>query len=268
MSAAGAVTVATFGSPQAHNPEFIQRLLKQPCETWEVMDVPTHPTGRPAGPLAGISDRAQRLAALGDPARLAIVDELAVSDRTPGELCGQLGLAPNLVAHHLGVLTSAGVINRRPSGGDRRRRYIHLVTGALDGLLPAPGTVGRPALFVCTHNSARSQLAAALWRQLAGVPASSAGTQPAHRVHPAAVAAAHRAGLDIGEQQPTVVDPDDTPELVVTVCDQAHEDIGEQAGWVHWSVPDPVPDGRPAAFDATVNELRGRIHTLLGGRAA
>lgn len=204
--------------------------------------------------------RAGRLAALGDPARLAIVDELSVSDRMPSELQASLALPSNLLAHHLDVLERVGLIVRTRSSGDRRRRYVQLQREALRNLVPSASRPVAPALFVCTQNSARSQLAAALWCTLTGAGADSAGTAPAERVHPKAIAAARRAGLDLGGATPKHLDAlDDWPELVITVCDQAHEELGMAAGWVHWSIPDPVPDGRAAAFNATVSELRRRI---------
>jgi protein-tyrosine-phosphatase len=52
------------------------------------------------------------------------------------------------------------------------------------------------------------------------------------------------------------------PDLVVTVCDQAHEELEPDESWLHWSIPDPVADGSRAAFDATVAELRLRIGAL------
>lgn len=121
------------------------------------------------------------------------------------------------------------------------------------------------ALFVCTRNSARSQLAAALWRSMAGAAADSAGTRPADRVHPGAVAAAKRAGFDIAGTTPRALDRvGRLPGIVVTVCDQAHEELSPADTWLHWSVPDPVADGTRAAFDATVAELRERIGVLIG----
>ena len=81
--------------------------------------------------LASIEARAARHAALGDPIRLAIVDELAVSDRAPIELRGLVGLESNLLAHHLDVLEEVGLISRSRSSGDGRRRYVHLIRAAL-----------------------------------------------------------------------------------------------------------------------------------------
>jgi len=120
-----------------------------------------------------------------------------------------------------------------------------------------------PALFVCTANSARSPLAAALWRHRTGRPATSAGTHPAERVHPGAVAAARRAGVDLADDAPSSIDEvSRPPAIVVTVCDQAHEELDPDPSWLHWSVPDPVAAGTAEAFDAAVVELAERIDAL------
>lgn len=205
--------------------------------------------------------RAARHAALGDPTRLAIVDELATSDRAPTELRHRFDLESNLLAHHLDVLDAVGLITRTRSSGDGRRRYVHLLPGALAGLSLGPRLPLGPALFVCTQNSARSHLAAALWRQVGGA-ASSAGTHPAAAVHPGAVAAAHRAGLDLQDAAPQGLGELNEGTLVVTVCDQAHEELGDRPGWLHWSIPDPVAAGSSAAFDHALGELRSRIATV------
>ena len=65
-----------------------------------------------------------------------------------------------------------------------------------------------------------------------------------------------------------MADVPDRPSLVVTVCDQAHEELTVPADWLHWSIPDPVADGTSAAFDAVVDELRARISVLAGTGAA
>jgi protein-tyrosine-phosphatase len=216
--------------------------------------------------------RARQHAALGDPVRLAMADELARSDRAPVELRERFGLESNLLAHHLDVLEAAGLVGRSRSSGDGRRRYVHLLPAAFPLVRPAP-VRPRRALFVCTHNSARSQLAAALWTEHVRRAASSAGTHPAPGVHPGAVAAARRAGLDLAAARPrrlpTRVGGDT---LVVTVCDRAHEELGDRPDWLHWSVPDPLADGSAAAFDRAIAELRDRIARVaadpLDGRAA
>lgn len=210
-----------------------------------------------------VDERAARHAALGDPVRLAIVDELASSDRAPIELRRLLSLESNLLAHHLDVLEGVGLIERSRSSGDGRRRYVHLRRNGLDGLAPGRVLSPVPALFVCSANSARSQLAAALWRRCTGQPATSAGTHPAPRVHPGAVAAARRAGLDLSGAIPqALAELSDTSALVVTVCDRAHEELAPGEDWLHWSIPDPVPVGTKAAFDAAVAELTDRIRTV------
>lgn len=214
--------------------------------------------------MIDVASRARRHAALGDPIRLAIVDELAASDRAPVELQRLTGIPSNLLAHHLDVLAQVGLITRSRSSGDGRRRYVHLHRDALGDLIPGHRRTAQPALFVCTHNSARSQLAAALWTALTAQPADSAGTHPADSVHPGAVAAARRAGVDLSNARPKLLDHVKSPAaLVVTVCDRAHEHLDPDPAWLHWSVPDPVATPSRAAFDATVTELRTRITSLV-----
>jgi protein-tyrosine-phosphatase len=118
-------------------------------------------------------------------------------------------------------------------------------------------------LFVCTHNSARSQLAVAVWRGLTGLDATSAGTAPADAVHPLATSTARRHGLRLGGIPPRHLRQARTAgRTVVTVCDDAHEQVGRANGWLHWSIPDPAAVGTRAAFDTTVAELRERISPL------
>ena len=210
-----------------------------------------------------IDHRAAIHAALGEPVRLAIVEDLSASDRAPSALADRHGLPGNLLAHHLDALERVGLVERHVSAGDRRRRYVRLRHEALRDI----AVIGRPhagrALFICTHNSARSQLAAALWHERTGKPADSAGTHPADRVHPGAVAAAERAGLDLRSARPRALRHSDTRvDVIVTVCDRAHEELGESPQWLHWSIPDPVEAGRARAFDATLAELDQRINVI------
>lgn len=207
--------------------------------------------------------RSRRHGALGEPVRLAIIDELVVSDRAPVELSERFDLPSNLLAHHLDVLEDVGFITRTRSSGDGRRRYVHLHRNTLEDLTPGRRVAATNALFVCSANSARSQLAAALWTDVTGTAGSSAGTHPAKRVHAGAVAAAGRAGLDLSSAAPTAFAADSSvPPLVVTVCDQAHEELGDRPAWLHWSIPDPVPIGTKRAFDETVDALHERIAQL------
>ena len=207
--------------------------------------------------------RAQVHAALGEPARLAIVDMLVLGDASPGEVAEALRMPTNLVAHHLKTLQDAGVVVRDRSEGDRRRTYVRLVPEAL-AVIASPGVGPVPrVVFVCTHNSARSQLAAALWARSSRIPAASAGTTPAARVHPRAVKAARRHGLRLdptGTSHVSGVVRDD--DLVVAVCDNAHESLGTVGRRLHWSVPDPAPADTDAAFESAYSDIAARIARL------
>lgn len=208
--------------------------------------------------------RARVHAALGEPARLAIVDQLLLGDASPGELGRALSLPSNLLAHHLKRLQDVGLLVRSRSEGDHRRTYLRLCADALAGLSPSGARAAPRVVFVCTHNSARSQLAAALWRRRSRVPVASAGTEPADRVHPLAVAAARRHDLSLAGARTAraaeVLRPDD---LVVAVCDTAHEDLGASTPHrLHWSVPDPAPVNETSAFERALTDLSARIDRL------
>src|SRR6266536_517260 len=177
-----------------------------------------------------LARRAAVHAALADPARLAITDMLIAGDASPSELAAMLAMPSNLLAHHLHVLEQAGIITRRRSDGDRRRTYLRLVPGALDPLVAPPARAARRVLFVCTANSARSHLAAALWRRASSVPAVSAGTHPGPAIDPGAIAAARRHRLPLPRLRPRHISGvQDEGDLVVTVCDMAREELGRQA---------------------------------------
>lgn len=211
-----------------------------------------------------IDARAQVHAALGDPLRLAIVDALRATDLTFSEVAGLTGLSANRLAHHLGVLEDAGVLRRRASEADRRRRYLSLDRGRLTGLEPAGGPPPAQVLFVCTHNSARSPFAAAAWRTLTGAPADSAGTDPAARVHPRAVRAAARLGVDISDASPKGYDDlGEGAETIISVCDRAREsDLPPARRHLHWSIPDPTRRGTDAAFRSAFQDIETRIRAL------
>jgi protein-tyrosine-phosphatase/DNA-binding HxlR family transcriptional regulator len=206
--------------------------------------------------------RAALHAALSDPARLRIIDTLSVGDAAPSELAGMLVMPSNLLAHHLRVLESEGLITRTRSEGDRRRSYLRLVPATLDELTPPPLRAAERVVFVCTANSARSQLAAALWRRASPVAAASAGTHPAQRIDPGAVAAAARHHLALRRLRPRAIeDVAAAGDLVITVCDLAHEELADRAD-LHWSIPDPARTGTSAAFDAAYDELDRRVANL------
>lgn len=209
--------------------------------------------------------RARALAALGDPTRLGAMDLLAVQDLSPDALSAALEVPGNLLAHHLKVLEIAGLVQRVQSKNDRRRTYVHAVADGMAGLLPEPGFLeASRVLFVCIHNSARSVLAEALWREASDVPSASAGTHPAERINPGALEAASRFGLHLEGHPPQrildVLRPDD---VVVSVCDAVNEEITPSGNTrIHWSIPDPAATGTSVAFDAAVEELRERVSHL------
>jgi protein-tyrosine-phosphatase len=200
--------------------------------------------------------------ALGDESRLKMVRSLALGDMTPSELSDATGMPSNLIAHHLSVLETSGLVTRRLSEGDRRRRYVML---AVEEVYPylAPKISASRVLFVCSHNSARSKFAEAALRTR-GFVSESAGADPADRVHPKAVQAAREAGLNLDGHPPrsyreVLGDLD----LVVSVCDRAREGaLPEAREHLHWSVPDPVLTGRVTDFRHAFREISFRVDQL------
>ena len=135
----------------------------------------------------------------------------------------------------------------------------------------------RRVLFLCTHNSARSQMAEGLLRELggSGFEAHSAGTEATH-VRPLAIRAMQEIGIDIGAQRSKALDEyaGQPFDLVVTVCDEAREACPYFPGaraQIHWSLPDPskatgTEESRLAVFRGVRDELRRRIgRELLAG---
>lgn len=211
---------------------------------------------------SSLTARVERYAALADPVRLRIVDLLTLGDAAPVELQHALGISSSLLAHHLRLLENAGFLGRTRSEGDRRRSYLRLIPEVFDTLAPSPTLAARRVVFVCTGNSARSQLAAALWNDASDVPVASAGTHPADRIAPGALAAAERHRLSLCGDRPRAVDDVlQADDFVITVCDTAHEELGER-GRLHWSVRDPVRDGSPTAFETAFTDLATRIRGL------
>lgn len=210
--------------------------------------------------MGDLQRRAEAFAALGDPGRLQIVDLLAMGDMSSSEIASVLGMKSNLVAFHANVLEDRGIARRVRSESDGRRSYLQLIPEAFSDLTLAPRKVEGRVLFVCTANSARSQLARAIWRAHSEIPAESAGTHPGDRVNAGAVAAAARHGLRLDEDAhprslAEVARPGD---FVISVCDHAHELLAGSDD-VHWSIRDPAQTGSVEAFDRTVSELRSRI---------
>lgn len=192
------------------------------------------------------------------------MDRLGFGDLSPRDLARALGLTSNLLAHHLNVLEAAGLVRRLPSESDGRRTYVRLVPQSLVrlGHVQVPAVPDTRVVFVCSGNSARSQLAAAIWADRTGRPVSSAGTRPATGINPGARRVARAHGLRLLAEAPAgtaeVLTPDD---FIVTVCDSADQQVDRTH--THWSVPDPVPVGTTQAFEATLTELTSRIEAWI-----
>jgi protein-tyrosine-phosphatase/DNA-binding transcriptional ArsR family regulator len=240
---------------------------------------------------------------MADPVRWRLLRALADSDLRVRELVAAVGEAQNLVSYHLRRLRSGGLVTARPSNFDGRDTYYSLdLAGCGHALAEAgaalhPGlAAGRPVLptagagappgihgahrprrvlFVCTGNSGRSPMAAALLRHSAGrwAHTASAGTRP-RPLHPAAAAVLRdRYRIDISGHRPTHVDTvaSEPFDCVVSLCDKAREACPDFMGSprrVHWSLPDPAagPDSPRAAyarFDHLATELSTRIDFLL-----
>jgi len=224
----------------------------------------------------------------GHPLRWRLLTELARSDRQVRELRELLGQPQSLVSYHLGQLRAGGLVSARRSSADRRDAYYRidlarcteLLTATGQALHPGLGLVPAPAervpvhtrvLFLCTGNSARSQLAEALLGQLGGdaIEAASAGSHP-RPLHPEAVRVMREYGLDISDRQAKHLDTfaGQRFNYVISLCDRVREVCPEFPGHpqtIHWSIPDPSgeQDAYPA-FRRVAAELRTRIGFLLG----
>jgi ArsR family transcriptional regulator len=214
------------------------------------------------------------------------VGELRCSDRQVGELVAQLKLPQNLVSYHLGLLRQSGLVQVRRSDADARAIYYGLDIAALEAgfqriggdlLLPVSNTQPLPnitVLFLCTGNTARSQMAEGWLRYLSGgrVQVRSAGTEP-RAIHPLTVQVMAEVGVDIGYHYAKEISALDglRPDVVVSVCDHAREQCPDWPGHptqLHWSVPDPVrasgdTEQRLHAFREARDELHARVTALL-----
>jgi protein-tyrosine-phosphatase len=222
-----------------------------------------------------------------------LLSELARSDLRVGELTRRLGRPQNLVSYHLGRLRGEHLVSLRRSSADGRDTYYSLDLLRCRELLTATGAALHPALadtpprsasaarqppaqvlFLCTGNSARSQMAEALAEHLApeGVQAFSAGSHP-KQLHPNAVRAMREHGIDIGGRRTRHLDEfvERRFDHVITLCDRVREVCPEfpaQPGVAHWSIPDPAREGDDdeatyPAFQRTATELAGRVSFLL-----
>ena len=246
------------------------------------------------GPRVGIlTEPPPILPLVAETHRWMLLTELARSDRRVGELTELLGKPQNLVSYHLGELRKAGIVTARRSSADRRDVYYSAdltrcrdLLGAAGaaihpGIASTAGAVGfapgrrRPCvLFLCTGNSARSQMAEALLvhRSDSAIVARSAGSHP-KPLHPNAVRAMAEAGLDIARHttKPLTTFARTRFDRVITLCDKVREVCPPFPGepiTSHWSIPDPATAGDTDAatypeFRRIAAELEVRVGLLI-----
>jgi protein-tyrosine-phosphatase/DNA-binding transcriptional ArsR family regulator len=258
------------------------------------------------------SDSLAFLRLMADETRLQIVRALALTDLRAGEIGALVCQPSNAVSYHLKRLRAVRLLSDRQSSADARDVYYHLDIARLHELYAAAGdalypglveqmsmsmqsggeadarldareqktgqsstSASRPlrVLFLCTHNSARSQIAEALMRSMGGdqVEVYSAGSAPTE-VHPEALATLQEVGVDTSGLYAKSMEQfiGESFDYIVTVCDRVR-DIrrafqGDPAQ-AHWSIADPVaiedPERRAKAFRDTLTDLQTRIRYLL-----
>lgn len=205
---------------------------------------------------------------LADVNRLAVLHQIALGDKTPKELSVVLEIPQPLLSHHLKVLAEAGLIARIPSEHDRRQHFLTLCVNAWDFLdrewvRTQVMKCSQRVVFACTHNSARSVLASALWTHRTHGSSAAGGTTPSARIHPGARRIARRHSLPLLQHRPIALsevlcDND----LLITVCDAADAQVSEHPQRLHWSIPDPASSSDPEAFDRVFSTLTERITRL------
>jgi protein-tyrosine-phosphatase len=234
------------------------------------------------------------LTLLGHRIRWQILSALVQSDQRATELVDLLNQPQNLISYHLQKLRRSGLVHIQRSRADGREVYYSLDLDRTRQLYFSAGESLHPAisdkamqtgeldteklkarvLFLCTHNSARSQMAEGIMRKRSGgnIDVFSAGTEPT-AVHPLAIIALQEMGIDIAHQHPKSVQGflGQNFGYIITVCDRAREVCPVFPGdpvQIHWSFPDPVEvegseSQRLAAFREIALQLNTRIGYLL-----
>jgi ArsR family transcriptional regulator, arsenate/arsenite/antimonite-responsive transcriptional repressor / arsenate reductase (thioredoxin) len=233
------------------------------------------------------------LQAIAEPIRWRLLSELGRSDRRVGELTSLLDQPQSLVSYHLRELRDAGLVSSRRSAFDGRDSYYRVDLTRCGELLctagaslhpalrftvvppePAPNRRATRVLFLCTGNSARSQMAEALLEHRSGhtVEARSAGSHP-KALHPNAVRVMAERRIDISGNTTKHLRRFARTRFdsVVTLCDKVREVCPELLGGpvrAHWSMADPATEGATddesyPAFERTAEDLEDRITHLL-----
>ncbi len=243
---------------------------------------------------AGATQPPEILGLLSDPIRWQLVAELGRSDRRVGELVELVGKPQNLVSYHLAELRRSGIVTARRSSADGRDVYYRaglfrcrdLLGGTALSLHPGVSLTPTPRddvaprgprarlLFLCTGNSARSQIAEALVEHRSGgaIEARSAGSHP-KALHPNAVRVLAERGVDIAGRptKPLAGFVRNRFDRVITLCDKVREICPEFPGTpiaAHWSIADPAAAGDSdeatyPAFEQVADEIDGRVALLL-----
>jgi protein-tyrosine-phosphatase len=234
------------------------------------------------------------LGLLGDPLRWQLIVELGHGDRRVGELVELVGKPQNLVSYHLRELRQAGIVSARRSSADGRDVYYRADLLRCRDLLGQAGSslhpgislasadpvegAARPVrtrlLFLCTGNSARSQIAEALVedRTSGAITARSAGSHP-KALHPNAVRVMAERGIDISgcATKSLARFTRQRFDRVITLCDKVREICPEFPGSptaAHWSMADPAATGDTdeatyPAFRRVADEIDERVDLLL-----
>jgi protein-tyrosine-phosphatase len=224
------------------------------------------------------------------PLRWRLLRELARSDRTVRELTDLIDERQSLVSYHLRELHEGRLVSRHHSTADGRDTYYAVAPRACRAELEAsaralhPGfAVGAHAapdpprahvLFLCTGNSARSQMAEALTKHLSNgrTHAASAGSHP-KLLHPNAVRVMRARGIDIADSRSKHLDElaSERFDLVVTMCDRVREvcpELPSAPARAHWSMADPGQAGTTLrssypAFRSAAAEIEERVEFML-----
>ncbi len=234
------------------------------------------------------------LTLLGHPIRWQLLTALVQSDRRAQELAKLLEQPQNLISYHLHLLSQDGLVRCQRSRSDLREIYYSLNWEHARQLFFSAGQSLHPAftdeittmdefavgerkarvLFLCTRNSARSQMAEGLLRKRSNeiIQAFSAGTKPAF-VHPLAIRALQEMNIDITHQHSKSLQEflGQNFDYIITVCDRVREVCPVFPGdpiYIHWSIPDPVEiegleSERLQAFREIALQLNRRIGYLL-----
>jgi protein-tyrosine-phosphatase len=233
----------------------------------------------------------------GHPLRWQLLGELARGDHQVGELTRLVGHRQSLVSYHLRRLREAALVSMRQSSADGRDAYYRANLDRCGEELAAAGIALHPGLrislppsqhmdphserqrpvrvlFLCTGNSARSQMAEVLLQHLGGgaVEAFSAGSRP-KPLDTDTVRIMRERGIDMAGRGSKHLSEFAAEgfDYVITLCDRVREVCPEFPGAperIHWSIPDPAnegdtPEARYAASERIAADIERRIRFLL-----